>query len=184
VATPSGNAQFQLRKADGTVLATIYAPNTGAYQTFQTVSANVNLSAGAQTLKIISTSPWGTVFNLNWLELVAPGSTSYAAVQRSTDVMTTEATASSSAALDVFPNPVTDRFALQVNNDLSGTLNVQIVDLQGAVVKQFTLSKAAAGSSQFYLSIGDLPAANYIVKATMNNWNQSKQITKEYNNKE
>src|SRR5215212_1873807 len=37
VATPSGNSQFQLRKADGTVLATVSVPNTWGYQTWQTV---------------------------------------------------------------------------------------------------------------------------------------------------
>ncbi|MGZ3991421.1 MAG: T9SS type A sorting domain-containing protein, partial [Flavisolibacter sp.] len=102
-----------------------------------------------------------------------------AMVQKSSSLMTTDSTASTSAGLDVFPNPVTDRFALQVNNNLTGTMTVQILDLKGAVQKQFTLTKAAAGTAQFYLSIGDLAAANYVVKAIMGNWSQTKQIVKQ-----
>jgi endoglucanase len=98
---------------------------------------------------------------------------------KSTITAIADSTASETPALEVYPNPVTDRFVLQVNNSLSGAVNVQIVNLQGAVQKQFTLSKDAAGTSQFYLSIGDLPAASYIIKVTMNGWNDSTQIIKQ-----
>jgi len=179
VASAANGAQFQLRNSSGTALATVNVPNTNGWQTWQTISATVTLSAGQQTIRLVSTGPWGAVFNINWLEFVG-GGTLTATVQRSTSIMTTETTtASTSAALDVFPNPVTDRFALQVNNELTGAMTVQIFDMQGALQKQFSLSKAATGSSQFYLSIGELPAANYIVKVTMNNWSQSKQIVKQ-----
>src|SRR5215203_6016246 len=68
IATTANNAQFQLKKADGTVLATVNVPNTWGYQFWQTVSATVNLSAGTQTLRIISSSPWGSVWNINWAD--------------------------------------------------------------------------------------------------------------------
>jgi hypothetical protein len=51
--------------------------------------------------------------------------------------------------------------------------------MQGALAKQFTLSKSDATSSQFYLSIGELSAANYIVKVTMTGWTASQQISKQ-----
>ncbi len=104
----------------------------------------------------------------------------YAAAQRSSAIMSTETTnASTAPALEVYPNPVTDRFVLQINNSLTGAVNVQVVNLQGAVQKQFSLTKADATTSQFYLSIGELAAASYILKVTMNGWNDSKQIIKQ-----
>jgi endoglucanase len=177
LATIYSGAQFQVKNSSGQVLATVNVPTTGGFQTWQTVSATVNLPAGQQTIKLQSTSSAG--WNINWIEISGGGST-YSTVQRSSAIMSTETTNVSTApALEVYPNPVTDRFVLQVNNSLSGAVNVQIVNLQGAVQKQFTLSKDAAGTSQFYLSIGDLPAASYIIKVTMNGWNDSTQIIKQ-----
>jgi hypothetical protein len=175
VATPNNGAQLQIKNQSGAVLATVNVPNTGAYQSYQTVSATINLSAGTQTLKVQSSA--SAVWNFNWIELVSPGSTTTLAAKSTTTQTTTEATAS--AALEVFPNPVTDRFALQINNELSGALTVQVINLSGALVKQFSLNKAAAGTSQFYLSIGELPQATYIIKASMANWTQSTQIVKQ-----
>ncbi|HEU4608322.1 MAG TPA: T9SS type A sorting domain-containing protein, partial [Chitinophagaceae bacterium] len=153
----------------------VNVPNTGAYQSYQTVSATINLAAGAQTLKVQSSA--SPIWNFNWIEMVSPGSsTSTLALKSSTTESITEA---SVAALQVFPNPVTDRFALQINNDLTGAVTVQVLSLSGALQKQFSLTKAASGTSQFYLSIGELPAANYIIKASMNSWTQSTQIIKQ-----
>jgi hypothetical protein len=176
IATIYSGSQLQIKKADGSWLATVNIPITGGFQTFQTISANIALAAGSQTIKIQSTSSAG--WNINWLEIGTSSSLSLA--KTSTGIMSTETTNTTTApALEVFPNPVTDRFALQVNNELTGALQVQVINLQGVVQKQFSLSKTATGSSQFYLSIGELPAANYIIRANMTNWNQSVQIVKQ-----
>ncbi len=72
VATPNYGTQLQIKNSAGQVLATVNAPITGGFQNWQTVSAQVNLSAGAQTLKIQSTgAPW----NFNWMEFVQGVST-------------------------------------------------------------------------------------------------------------
>src|SRR5215203_3469076 len=176
VATPNNGAQLQLTKGDATLLATVNVPNTGGYQSYQTVSTTINLSAGQQTIRVQSSS--GAMWNINWLEIVSSGS-SYAMAQRSSAIMSTETTGSAAASLSIFPNPVQNRFVLQLNNELSGPVNVQIFNLEGALQKQFTLNKTTAGSTQFYLSIGELAKANYIIKATMKEWNESKQISKQ-----
>lgn len=66
IATPNNGAAFQLRKADGTVITTLTVPNTSNYQTWVTISAAISLSAGNQTLRIISTA--SPVWNINWIE--------------------------------------------------------------------------------------------------------------------
>src|SRR5437899_6776987 len=68
IATMVAGAQFQIKKSDGTVLATVSVPSTGAYQNWQTISTQVTLTAGQHTLRIVTTaSPGG--WNLNWFEL-------------------------------------------------------------------------------------------------------------------
>jgi hypothetical protein len=103
-----------------------------------------------------------------------------------TEVGTASTTARVAAAADsttesnlqIFPNPVTDRFVLQTNNTYSGPINVRIVDMQGTVKKQFAMSKAKSGTSQVYISVGELPAGQYIVQLIMGEITESKTISK------
>ena len=65
IASPSGG-QLQIKNSAGTVLATVSIPNTGGWQNWQTVSANISLAAGVQTIRVYSTS---NGWNFNWLEI-------------------------------------------------------------------------------------------------------------------
>ncbi len=63
VTSPYSNTRLQLKRGS-TVLATVTIPNTGGWQNWTTVSANVNLTAGAQTLRVNAmTNGW----NFNWV---------------------------------------------------------------------------------------------------------------------
>jgi len=66
------SGQLQLQKS-GTTLATINVPNTGGWQSWQTLTATgVSLTAGSQTLRVrASTAGW----NLNWLNFTTGTST-------------------------------------------------------------------------------------------------------------
>lgn len=86
---------------------------------------------------------------------------------------------SASANFDVFPNPVTDRFVLQMNNTYTGAVSVLLVDAKGTVKKQFAISKDKTGVSQVYLSAGDLPKGEYTVKLVMGETTETKTITKQ-----
>jgi hypothetical protein len=163
-------SQLQIKNSAGTVLATVNIPTSGGYQVWKTVSATITLPAGAQTLRIQSSSAQG--FNFNWFELVS------ATASLTTMNSSTSVTDTSAAALDLSPNPTTDKFVLQVNNTLSGAVTVQVINAAGALQKQFSFSKTA-GSTQFYISIGDLPAATYTVKVSMSGWTDSAQIIKQ-----
>ncbi|WP_138751998.1 glycoside hydrolase family 3 N-terminal domain-containing protein [Paenibacillus sinopodophylli] len=67
VASQTGSANAILLKNGSTTLATYSVPNTGGWQTWTTLSQNVTLSAGVQTLRLqAAASGW----NLNWLELI------------------------------------------------------------------------------------------------------------------
>ena len=169
VSSPVGG-QLQIRNSNGTVLATVSIPNTGGWQNWQTVTANVALQAGTQTIRVQSAS---NGWNFNWFEI---GTVSNGITSRSE--MASTALSSPIAVLNIYPNPVINTFQLQVNNTLTGKVNVQVYSISGALQQQISLSKNDIGSVQYNLSIGQLPKGNYIIKVTMNNWTQSKQITK------
>ncbi len=71
VASPNTTGTFDLRRGS-TVLGSYTVPNTGGWQAWTTVSGNVNLTAGVQTLRIFTT---GGGWNLNWLRFSTTGPT-------------------------------------------------------------------------------------------------------------
>jgi hypothetical protein len=177
VATVNTGVQFQLRKSDGSALTSVTVPNTGWWQTYQTVSSQVTLPAGQQTLRIYTTDAKGTGWNINWWEItnVANQSTVSASANRSdVALMNLE----EKTGIDAFPNPVTNRFLLKVNNNLSGKMNVVLFNTSGAIQKQYSLNKTA-GDTQTYLSIGDLPSGTYILKTSIGDWSETIKILKQ-----
>ena len=172
VATMFNGPQFQLRDANGYVLATVNVPNTGWFQTWQTVSAQVSLPAGQQTLRIVTTQANGG-WNINWWEITNLSGTRTQAVNTA-EVVSTPV----SGVLNLYPNPVQDRFSLQVNNDLTGAMKVQVYNMSGVVQKQFSLNKASKGATQTYLSIGSLPKGEYVIKVSIGKWTDAKKLVK------
>jgi endoglucanase len=158
VASPASSAQLQLQTAGGTVLANVALPNTGGWQAWQTVTANVTLPAGQQTLRVVSTSPQFNGWNFNWVEFAQNATVT---------------------PLSVSPNPTSGSFLLQVNNSYTGSMDVQILDASGNVQKDFPLTKDATGSMQTYLSISDLPSGSYSLKVTMSQWSSTIPITRQ-----
>ena len=171
LASPFTGAQLQIKSSSGTVLATVSVPYTAGFQTWQTVSANVALAAGTQTIRVQSTSNAG--FNFNWMEVVDAATSTLAIKSQAVSDTLAE------TSLRIYPNPVTNRFQLQINNDRTGAVSLQVYDVQGGLQKQFVLAKADTGLVQYYLSIGELSAGSYIIKATMDGWTESKQLIKQ-----
>jgi endoglucanase len=66
VAAIGSGAQFEIRNSDSVVLATVNVPQTGGWQTWQTVSVDIPLKSGIQNLRIKSIST--TNFNINWMD--------------------------------------------------------------------------------------------------------------------
>jgi hypothetical protein len=172
VASPSGG-QLQIKNSAGSVLATVTVPNTGGWQNWQTVTSNIALVSGSQIVRIYSAS---NGWNFNWWEIGSgTGSVTAASVGKPEDISATLST----PPLSVYPNPIVNNFQLQLNNDLTGSVTVQVYDMQGSLQKQFSLSKPNEGPVQYYLSVGQLAKANYIIKVTMNSRTESKQIIKQ-----
>jgi endoglucanase len=171
VASPTGG-QLQIRNSAGTVLATVSIPATGGWQSWQTVTTNISLSAGTQTIRVYSTS---NGWNFNWLEIA--GVTAPVTLKGMTT--STRVASANVSAVNIYPNPVINNFQLRINNDFTGPVHVQVYDVGGVLQKQFVLSKPDTISVQYYLSISQLAAGTYVIKVTMNDWSDSKQIIKQ-----
>ncbi len=65
----TGRVDFRI---GGTTLASTAIPNTGGWQTWTTVSANVGLNAGNQTIRLFAS---GGGWNINWFSATAVGAT-------------------------------------------------------------------------------------------------------------
>jgi endoglucanase len=166
-------AQFQVRNSNGSVLTTVNVPSTGTYQTWQTISSQVNLPAGQQTIRIFtSASPAG--WNFNWMEIIQAAESN----RRSVNVLTEEISATIPGSLQVYPNPVQDVIRLQVNNDYTGKYQVQVINMNGVIVKEFTMNKNVKGIQQSNIPVGELQKGAYILKTITGKNSETKQIIK------
>ena len=69
-------------------------------------------------------------------------------------------------ALSVFPNPVANgQLVWQYEANESGSMNVQVIDLNGRILQSLQLS-VDLGLQQYQLDVSSLPAGTYILKAT------------------
>jgi hypothetical protein len=170
VATPFSNVTLQVKNG-ATVLASVTLPSTGGWQTWQTVNVTVNLTAGPQTLRLAATSSAG--WNINWLEF----SSTNAVTGRiaASPVREQMETVISNAA--IYPNPVRDRFTMTLQNNYSGSMKVQVVNMTGALQKQFLVNKSN-NISRTDLSIGDLPKGEYLLMIDMNGKKETRKIIK------
>ena len=178
VATPFLNQKFQLRNAAGATLANINVPQTGAYQTWTTISATVSLPTGLQTIRVYSLqSGW----NIKRLEFVDESNSNgsaellLGAYQKNT--AESESGMSAYPSFVLYPNPVKDQVSLQIDNKLSGTINIRLINKSGIISKTFKLTKNQS-ISQYTLRLNGLPAGTYVLTMEMNGWKDQKTIIK------
>jgi len=183
VASPYTGASFKLMDGKGNTLATIAVPNTGGWQTWKTVSATVNLTAGSQqTLVIVSQNvyPW----NFNWMQF---------ARQTTTTASSTEATASTNmiaagtqtlssgseaAHFSLYPNPAIDQVTIDIANSFMGRLDVQVISVSGIVVRNYQLNKQMP-AVQAPISLNGLARGMYIVRVQGLGWSMTEKVVKQ-----
>ena len=126
-----------------TVLATVALPNTSGGQNWQSVSANISLTAGPQTLRVVCTTGG---FNFNYMNFTTQKSLKLAVCQNE-----------SQERMLLYPNPATDA---QFNLNLSGyeaseELQVRIMDISGRIIQESQLVTDAEGSQNVVIRIQD-----------------------------
>ena len=168
VATISVNTQFQLRAADGKVLTTVNVPSTGGWQTWTTTSAVVTLPAGQQTLRIFTSRANGG-WNINWWEITSTTQSVTSARSLATEEVAAKSDAGNDGVkVNLYPNPVQDRFSLSLAGNEAGAVLVEIYSVDGKLEKTYRLQKANAGAMQFYLSAQGLTKGQHIVSIRVN----------------
>lgn len=120
VATIRSSAEFQFQ-INNNVLNTINMSNTGGWQNWITLSTNVFLEAGEQTLRIQSL---GANFNINWFEITNESTS--AKLSSLNELITTD-------TYNIYPIPVTNELYLEVK-DPASILLVEILDMHGRVI--------------------------------------------------
>lgn len=189
VATPYTTQRFQVRDANGVVLATINVPQTGGNQSWTTISTNVSLPKGNQVFRIYSLqSGW----NIKQIEFVDSENNSNEIVGNASSVngilnenlnasqngfISIETSDDLKATLGIYPNPVKEQLALRISNKYSGSMNVQIINESGAIIKSFRFIKNQP-ISQFNIRLNELPAGTYLLKVQMKEWRDMKKLIK------
>jgi carbohydrate binding protein with CBM6 domain/F5/8 type C domain-containing protein/fibronectin type III domain protein len=143
VASSGTGGTFHVEANGVNVTGTLAVPNTGAWQSWQSVTKTVTLAAGLQTLRLVvdSDGPGGSFGNVNLLRLTAatttappPPTTTNLALNKPATASSTEATAYvASAATDGntgtrWSSAFTDPQWIQV--DLGGAASIQRVVLR------------------------------------------------------
>jgi hypothetical protein len=121
--TKGGSIDLRLmdNPAKPAILHTVTIPNTGGWQSWETVSASADLTEGTHTLRIYIRQP---EFNINWFKA---------------SLVTGFSNLTESANLRVFPNPVTDLISIG-NTGLNGSYTAKIINLQGKILKRIPLN--------------------------------------------
>jgi uncharacterized delta-60 repeat protein len=172
MATIYSNAQIRILNSEGTNSDYITLPNTGGWQSWQTVTIPVQLEAGNQTLLIYTS---GNNWNLNWFELV-PAPVPAAKVVPGALVQETGA---DGPELKAYPNPARDGVTLQLSNSMTGAMNVRITGMNGSVAKEYRMAKGAKGAFQASLDISNLAKGAYIITVQMQGWKGITRIIKQ-----
>jgi uncharacterized protein YjdB len=181
VASPNSNTQLQVKNGN-TVLATLAIPNTGGWQTWQTVTTNINLTAGNQTLRVTTAgTATGSLWNLNWLDFaLVPAGDGKVVMEKWTNV--------SGAAVSTIPvtttaNSTTNLTSLEIPVNADDNYGVRI---RGYIIPSITgsynLYIASDDNGELWLSNNDQPAGKSKI-AYVSNWTNSQEWTKETNQK-
>jgi hypothetical protein len=154
--------------SSGTAKDTVLTDNN------RTEKGIINIASDNTGKIVIALNRTNVYTYLNGFSIIDPagGSTRVAATGAATE------TAATVSTMDVFPNPFQDRIVLQVNTAETGTMRVQLIDMSGVVRKEFNLAKNQPGAMQSYLSAGNLPAGEYILRVSVGQWAESKKVTR------
>jgi hypothetical protein len=66
--------------------------------------------------------------------------------------------------LEVFPNPASSQITITLENDYAAEVKVDIIDLQGTILKTIHRASIPAGKQSIKQDIGELPAGIYTVR--------------------
>jgi hypothetical protein len=143
----TGGLELQLIDANGKVniISNQNFSSSGDWQNWKTTSKEVELPVGRYTLRLLITQ---SPFNLNWVEF-----TNLSASIKDTKTPFFN--------FNVFPNPACDYFIIQTQIGKKQKSQIDILSINGQLIKTVFLEKSAIINEQ--LSLDDVPAGVYLL---------------------
>jgi hypothetical protein len=139
-------------------------PNTGGWQTWQTISQNVSLPAGSVSFGIKANTGG---FNLNWFSVKTPGARE-AVTEVPVDINEDLVTA--------YPNPTTGKTTIAVNLPTASHTNISVAGMLGQRVTQIHDGHLKAGKHEFEFDAGNLTPGIYTYTVIHNNISVTKKL--------
>ena len=154
IASPSGGASFHIEMNGVNISGSIPVPNTGGWQTWQTVTVNTPaLSAGLKVMRIVMET---SGFNVDYVTFVKATGAAFQTVALSNTAATLSPN-SGPAGITVYPNPLTgQQLNLQFVNQPAGKYAVRLFNdrNQPVLSKGITLG---SGTMTYTLTLGRKP---------------------------
>ncbi|MBN2485784.1 MAG: carbohydrate-binding protein [Bacteroidales bacterium] len=160
VASPNTTGTMVLSK-NGSDIHSRTVPSTGGWQNWTTLSQNVNLTSGQQSLALFARTGG---YNINWWSIEWGANGTKAA---NDDDFIIEQNVNN---ISFYPNPATDVLNVSVGE---GQANFQIYDLNGKLL----LGQDVEGNET--IDISSLKQGVYIIKATNSNGQKVERLIKE-----
>jgi len=183
VSTVNDGGVIQMKTPTGSVLLTLSVPNSGDWNTWETVGGTVTLPAGIQTMVVWNNA--APEWNFDWMEIVnntTNASVSGGAVAGQATMMSTvsgladpNSTFAVSSAL--FPNPANDHTILNLNNKHVGKMTVDVINVAGKAIRSYQYNKDQV-SMQVTVATSDLPAGTYFIRVQVGDWVETQKLLK------
>ena len=144
----AGRIEVQQINSNGAVINSVQLdiPVTGGWQTWQTTTTTIDLTAGICTLKVKILQP---EFNLNW----------YSFTESSAGISD-----KANTAFSVYPNPANNEVSILIPASTGHKKTIMLRTSAGILMKR---TEASASEESKKLSVGDLPRGLYIVEVEM-----------------
>ncbi|MEP7165961.1 MAG: carbohydrate-binding protein, partial [Ferruginibacter sp.] len=157
IACTAAGKSFRV-EMDGTTIATVTPPVTGAIQNWQTVTIpNLHLTAGNKIMRIYWITAWGV--NINYLKFNL--TTAGARMAKIPEVK--EAAVDAGTTVTTFPLPFSTSFTVNIAGETKGEYNLTLVDVSGKTVWKKTVTKSSdAFTENIYM--GNLPNGVYVLQ--------------------
>ena len=144
----AGRIEVQQINSNGAVINSVQLniPVTGGWQTWQTATTTIDLTAGICTLKVKILQP---EFNLNWYKFTE----SSAGISDNANTV-----------FSMYPNPANTEVSILIPNSTGQKKTIRLRSAGGILMKK---TEASSSEESKKLSVGDLPGGLYIVEVEM-----------------
>jgi hypothetical protein len=119
----------------------------------------------------VTLQPWTSIVLIS-----TTGSITKAEVN-TTEVVNPAALSPLTPVFTLYPNPVSDNFSVELTNDQTGQMKVDIVSVNGQIMRSLMLNKEQQ-STQFTLPSNNLSKGVYFIQIQVGNWNGTKRFVK------